>query len=67
MEINKFQVLAHLFFVFELVFFLHNQSHKRRVFLLKFVNQLLFLLEFVEHVLRQLLSIILAYTAVFCC
>lgn len=65
MEVNELELFAHFVLVLDLGFLLHDSRLETHVFGLEFVNKLFFLLEFVVHVLRELLGIILADTAVF--
>lgn len=65
-EVNELQVLSHLVLVLYLALRLQNLHLVRHIFRLKLVDLSLFLLEFVEHVLGKLFSVVLADAAVFC-
>ena len=59
MEVDKLQIFTHFVLVLDLSFFLYDRVFDRHVLRLKFLDQSFLLLQFVEHVLRELLSVVL--------
>jgi len=66
MEVNEFQIVAHFFLVFDLGLGLADRHAEGDVLGLEFIDQRLFLLQLVHHVLGQLFSVVLSNAAVFC-
>lgn len=66
MEVDKLQVFTHLVFVLDLALGLQDLDLVRNVLRLQLVDLCLFLFQLVKHVLRELLSIVLTNSAVFC-
>ena len=64
MEVNELKIVTHLVFVLNLGLGFKNLALERVVFALEFVDQLLLLLEFIKHVLRQFLGVVLANATV---
>lgn len=60
MEVNELQVVAHLVLVLDLGLRLQDLALEGHVLALQLVDQLFLLLQLVEHVLAQLLGVILA-------
>jgi hypothetical protein len=66
MEVNELKIVTHLVFVLNLGLSLEDLALERVVFALEFVDELLFLLEFIKHVLGQLLGVVLSNATVLC-